>query len=111
MLRGSSPKPPDTEGVSAITGVPENVVLDCVGVKLAEEAAVASYFLLLLLANAMKMMRPKPSKAMIPTVMLDIVATPIVDALVVFASSSTLASTMLTEGSPKPRSLGSTGLT
>ena len=74
MLRGSSQAPPETEGVSAITGVPENVVLDCVGVRLADEAAVASYFLLLLLANAMKIISPKPNRAMMPTVMLDIVA-------------------------------------
>ena len=106
VLRGSSPNPPDTEGVSAMTGVPEKVVLDCVGVRLAEEAAVAaSYFLLLLLANAMKIIKPKPRRAMIPTVILEIVATPIVEAGEAFANSSTLASTTLTDEPPKKLSL------
>ena len=83
VFKGSSAKPPapDTDGVSAITGVPENVVLDCVGVRLAEEAAVASYFRRRLRANARNMRRPKASRATMPTVMLEMVAMPIVEAL------------------------------
>ena len=81
VLSGSSPKPPDTEGVSTITGVPEKVVLDWVGVKAADEAAVVSYFRLRLRANAMNMSRPNPRRAITPTVMLEMVAMPIEDAL------------------------------
>ena len=81
VFNGSSPKPPDTEGVSAITGVPEKVVLDCVGVIFADEAVAASSFLLLLLAKAMKMITAKTRRAMMPTVILLMVATPIEEAL------------------------------
>lgn len=81
VLRGSSANPPDTDGVSAITGVPENVVRDCVGVMLAEDAVAVSYFRLLLLANAKKMSNANAKSAMTPTVMLEMVAIPIVDEL------------------------------
>ena len=77
VFKGSSPKPPDS--VSAMTGVPEKVVLDCVGVMFAEEAAVVSYFLRLLRAKAMNMRRPKPHKAIMPTVMLEMVAMPMLE--------------------------------
>ena len=77
MLRGSSPNPPETDGVSAIIGVPENVVRLWVGVMAAEEAAVVSYFLLrLLLAKAMKIKRPNAKSAITPTAMDEIVAMP-----------------------------------
>ena len=75
MFKGSSPKPPETEGVSAMTGVPEKVVLDWVGVML-DEAVVVSYFLRLRLAKAKKMSKTKAKRAITPTVMLEIVAMP-----------------------------------
>ena len=82
VFKGSSPKPPfDIEGVSAMIGVPENVVRLWVGVMAADEAAVVSYFLLrLLLAKAMKIKRLKANKAMTPTVIEEMVAMPKVDA-------------------------------
>jgi hypothetical protein len=57
-------------------GVPEKVVLDWVGVILAEEAVAASSFLLLLLAKAIKMITANAKRAMTPTVMLLIVTIP-----------------------------------
>ena len=81
VFKGSSPKPPDTDGVSAMIGVPENVVRLWVGVMAADEAAVVSYFLLrLLLAKAMMISTLNAKSAMAPTVIEEMVAMPNVDA-------------------------------
>lgn len=81
VFKGSSPKPPDTEGVSAMIGVPENVVRLWVGVMAADEAAVVSYFLLRLLrARAMIIRTLNARSAITPTVIEEMVAMPKVDA-------------------------------